>query len=74
MMKYIITCCVILNNIIVYDEYETEDCTVDYLIEDADKFSVDPVECTGLADSHLFCNHLSTVQAKYMSQKTRFFS
>ncbi len=61
MMGNIITCCVILNNMIVEDEYEADDCDNEYLFEDDDTFTVDPVELTDLTDSHLFSNHLSTI-------------
>ena len=61
MMGNIITCCVILNNMIVEDEYEADDCDNDYLFEDEDTFTVDSVERTDLTDSHLFSKHLSTI-------------
>ena len=72
MMGNIITCCVILNNMIVEDEYEVDDCNNDFLFEDEDTFTVDSVERTDLTDSHLFSNHLSTIQSHYMSNKTHF--
>ncbi len=66
MMGNIITCCVILNNMIVEDEYEADDCDTDYLFEDDDTFTVDPVECTDLTDSHLPSDHI-TCQTKPIS-------
>ena len=72
MMGNIITCCVILNNMIVEDEYEADDCDNDYLFEDEDTFTVDSVERTDLTDSHLFSKHLSTIRSHYMSNETHF--
>jgi hypothetical protein len=57
---------------IIEDEYEAEDCDNDYLFEDDDTFTVDPVERTDLSDSRLFSNHLSTVRSCYMSNETHF--
>ncbi len=62
----------ILNNMIVEDEYEADDCDNDYFFEDDDTFTVDPVEHTDLADSCLFSNHLSTIWSHYMSNETHF--
>ncbi len=61
MMGDIITCCMILNNMIVEDEYEADYCDNNYLFEDDGTFTVDPVERTNLTDSHLFSKHLSTI-------------
>ena len=72
MMGNIITCCVILNNMIVEDEYEADDCDNDYLFEDEDTFTVDSVEHTDLTDRHLFSKHLSTIRSHYMSNETHF--
>jgi hypothetical protein len=72
MMGNIIACCMILNNMIIEDEYEGEDCDNDYLFEDDDTFTVDPAEHANLADSCLFSNHLSTVQSHYVPNKTHF--
>jgi len=71
-MGQIITCCVIINNMIVEDEYEAEGCDNEYLFEDEDEFQVDLVERTDLSDSHLFSAHLSKVRSKYMSQQKHF--
>ncbi len=39
-----LTCCLILSNIIVEDEYKVEDCdNNNFLLEDKDQFRVDPV-------------------------------
>ncbi len=72
MMGNIITCYVILNNMIIQDEYEAEDCSNDYLFEDDDTFAADPAEHINLTDNRLFSNHLSTVRSCYMSNKTHF--
>jgi hypothetical protein len=61
MMGHVITYCMILNNMIIEDEYDAEACNSDYLFEDADTFAVDLVECTDLTDSCLFSNNLSTI-------------
>jgi hypothetical protein len=66
MMEKIITCFIILNNMIVEDEYEADNSDNAYLFEDDATFTIDPVECTDLTDSHLFSNHLSTIQSLYM--------
>ncbi len=70
MMGNIITCCMTLNNMIIEDEYEAEDCDNDqYFFEDDDTFTGDPVEHTDLS---LFFHHLSTIQSHYMSNETYF--
>ncbi len=66
MMDKIIICCITLNNMIVEDEYEADNCDNAYL------FTVDPVEHTDLTDSRLFSNHLSTIRLHYKSNKTHF--
>jgi hypothetical protein len=43
---YIITYYVILNNMIVEDEYETDGCVCDCLHVDDGQLSFNPVECT----------------------------
>jgi hypothetical protein len=68
----ITTCCVILTNMIIEDEYEADNCDNDYLFEDDDTFTVDPVERTNLTDSCLFSKHLSIIQSHYMSNETHF--
>ncbi len=72
MMEKIIICCIILNNMIVEDEYEADNCDNTYLFDDGDTLTVDPVERTNLTDSRLFSNHLSTIRSHYMSIKTHF--
>jgi hypothetical protein len=62
----------ILNNMIIKDGYEAENCNNDYLFDDDDTLTVGPVERTDLTVSHLFFKHLSPIQSHYMLNETHF--
>ncbi len=67
LMGNIFSCCMILDNMILEDEYKAEDCDNNYLFEDSDTPIVNQVDQTDLTYSILLSNHLSTAWLQYMS-------